>query len=187
MSEERVLRSGEFTRKVIPYYLISTALIFVLTIVLIPLAILWIFFGAWYMNRWLDRLSAELTEKRLEVKKGILFKRESTIPLDKITDLQYFQGPLMRAFDIDGLKVETAGQSGGAGGSLVTLIGLRDARGFRDAVLAQRDRRAAAQQPGSDSPSPTPAPAPPVGDDQVGRLLDAVLRIERLLERPGER
>ena len=44
----------------------------------------------------------------------------------------------MRAFGLEQLTVETAGQSGA--GALVSLTGVVDARAFREAVLAARSK-----------------------------------------------
>ena len=60
------------------------------------------------------------------------------IPLEKITDMALVQGPVIRHFNIYKLTVETAGQS--APGALVALIGIVDAKKFREAVSAQRDQ-----------------------------------------------
>jgi len=46
----------------------------------------------------------------------------------------------MRYFGLHGFKVETAGQSSPTGGSLVNIVGIVDTKGFRKAVLEQRDR-----------------------------------------------
>jgi len=100
------------------------------------------------------------------------------VPLEKITDLGQHQGPIMRHLNLQGLSVETAGQSGP--GSLVRLVGIEDTDGFRDAVLDQRDALMGRGQA---------AVAPPVavadsGADQPNTLQeirDSLLRIEELM------
>ena len=49
-------------------------------------------------------------------------------------------GPLMRHYNLRGLKMETAGQGGGRGASESNLIGVVDAVQFRDAILRQRQQ-----------------------------------------------
>jgi len=142
MSDHQILRDSEFDRGAIKkYYVWQWVLICVCTVFLIPvlpIALLIIFM---VMDRYLDRLSCTLTERTLEIKKGLLNRVESTVPLEKVTDLQMYQGPIMRALGLHGFKVETAGQSGGAaGGSLVNMLGIVDAQAFRKAVLEQRDK-----------------------------------------------
>jgi putative membrane protein len=85
------------------------------------------------------------------VKRGIFFKVEKTIPLDKIQDLTVKEGPLLRKLGLRSLKIETAGQ-GTPGASEADLIGIVDPLAFRDEVLRQRDSMSAvpASRPGAD-------------------------------------
>ncbi|MEZ6243407.1 MAG: PH domain-containing protein [Phycisphaerales bacterium] len=144
MPEYDTLRTAEFNRdKIKAYWLLQPTIILACTcvgIVAVPfvLIITWL-----VIDKYLDRLSCALTTRTLEVRKGLLNRVESTVPLEKITDVQYYQGPIMRLLDIEGFRVETAGQSSGAaGGFLVNMIGIKDTRAFRQAVLAQRDKLA---------------------------------------------
>lgn len=121
MSEPKVLWDAEFSPKIKGYYLWSSVLIFTLTVVLIPVAIVYLIAGSFLINLYIRNLRCTLTERTLELKKGVLNRRESTIPLDKITDLQMFQGPIMRAFGLHGFKVETAGQSMGPAGGCCSI------------------------------------------------------------------
>ena len=176
MSTETVIREASFDPKVKTYWLLSGALVFVLTIIGIPLLLLWFPLGLIFTGRYLDRMSCTLTSKNLKVKKGVLVRVEKTIPLDKITDMALVQGPLMRSMDIQRLTVETAGQSGA--GALVSLTGIILAEDFREAGRAQRD--AVAEQAGEAEKSEgasTERPSP-----ELAELRDSVLRIERLLE-----
>ena len=86
-------------------------------------------------------LSCVLTEKTLQVAKGLFVRVEKTVPLDKITDMGLVQGPIMRHFGLETLSVETAGQS--SQGSLLKLTGIVETRRFRDTVLRQRDEAVA--------------------------------------------
>ena len=93
--------------------------------------------------------------------KGVLTKVESTIPLTKITDLQMHQGPIM-PFGLKAFRVETAGQSSGAGGHLVDMVGIIDPEDFRAAVLAQRERL-------EDGGAPLAVEPARAGDEQCSR------------------
>ena len=141
---ERVLLEAEFNPRVMDYWLLSGVLVLILTILGAPLAILWYFAGRAICQKWLDRMSVRLTTRSLKIDKGWLNRIEKTIPLDKITDLAIYQGPIMRVLGIWGIRVETAGQGssggglGGMGGAAV--VGVKDCREFRDRVLEERDR-----------------------------------------------
>lgn len=135
--EEKVLRSASFDPKVKQYWLVFWILLSTATIVLIPFLIFIIIGVLIFAQKILDAMSAELFERKLVVKRGILFKAEKSIPLEKITDVGLTQGPLMRAFSLYRLDFETAGQSGA--GALVSMLGIVDAKQFREAILTQKD------------------------------------------------
>lgn len=186
-TEPPVLWDATFDPKVKTYYLWATPVIFCLTIVLIPVAIIYVLIGSFFVQRHIDNLGCTLTSRTLEIKKGIWNKTESTIPLEKITDLQMFQGPIMRHFGLRGFKVETAGQSSGPGGSLVNIIGIVDAVEFRKRVLDQRDALASRSP---SAPTPSQASQSPTPDTQTIAVLtdirDTLSRIETALSAPRD-
>ncbi|UYV13236.1 MAG: PH domain-containing protein [Phycisphaera sp.] len=142
VSRHKILREASFDPKLPTYLLLQGTIIFVVLIVTIPLAVVYFLVGRFFIDKYVARMSCTLTERTLEIRKGLINRVESTIPLEKITDLQMIQGPIMRAMGLHGFKVETAGQSSGPGGHLVSLIGIVDAPAFREAVLDQRDAQA---------------------------------------------
>jgi len=75
----------------------------------------------------------------LRVDKGVLFKSRKAIPLDKITDLELVQGPLLRALGMWTIKVQTA--STGLQTPEATLIGVSDPEQVRDEIMAARDKQ----------------------------------------------
>lgn len=137
-----VVREAKFDPKVRAYWfwqgawvhlLLVTALIGVVTF---PV---WMFgFGTWIVRRRYSHLSATLTRKELHLRTGGLVRVEKTVPLEQIQDLAIRTGPLLDRLGLASVHVETAGQSG-QGNADMTLPGIVDARGFRDAVLAQRE------------------------------------------------
>jgi len=181
------LWDATFDPKVKPYYLWVTTIILCLTVVGIPIAILYVLFGSWIIQRHIDNLACTLTTRTLEIRKGIWNKSESTIPLEKITDLQMFQGPIMRHFGLRGFKVETAGQSAGPSGSLVNIIGIVDAVDFRKRVLDQRDALAERQYNRSHPSEPGSAPNQPESAPSTLAILteirDSLTRIESTLRK----
>ncbi|MGP1271867.1 MAG: PH domain-containing protein [Phycisphaerales bacterium] len=175
MPDYPVLRKADFNPAVKSYFMLSTIIVCIVTVVGIVLLPFVLVVGRFLIQKYLDNLSCVLTERTLEVKKGILNKTESTIPLEKITDLQMFQGPIMRHFGLHGFKVETAGQTAGPTGSLLSIIGIVNAPEFRQAVLAQRDAL-------HDGPKRKRSSDTDDDRDPIDEIRDAVLRIEKLLE-----
>ena len=180
----KVLREASFDPKLSTYHLITGTIVLVVCVVTIPLAVVYLLVGKILIDKYIERMSCTLTERSLEIRKGWLNRVESTIPLEKITDLQMIQGPIMRAMGLHGFKVETAGQSSGPGGHLVSLIGIVDAPGFREAVLDQRDELSEGRGRRS-APAAEPAvEAIPAESAVVLTDIRASLhRIEKILER----
>lgn len=173
-----ILAEAEFDPKVRRYWLVGLVIFSVLTMFGIPLLLLTLPL-AWYLSgRYLDRMSARMDERFLKVEKGILTRIEKNVPLEQITDMGIVEGPLMRAFGLKQMTVETAGQS--SAGPLVTLLGVIDTEAFRDRVLAQRDVLRA--QTGSANAVNSPqSGVGESGDDVQVKMLATLERIETLL------
>ena len=177
---EKILREAEFHARAVTYRVWGVVIPLTATILLIPLLPLIAPFVFWYQRLHYARLRVVLTSRDLKVHRGVWVREEKTIPLEKITDLRVFQGPLMRYFNVTGLAVETAGQASGSA-ALATVYGIVDTEEFRDQVLAQRDRIA-----DSDDHDSSGKPETGVGivpDSAVIELLtdirDAIKRIEQ--------
>ncbi len=134
-----LLHKAEFNPKMKQYLMWTGILICTVSMVLIPLIPLWAIFGTIYLNKYFSRLECELTTRSLRFKKGYIFHTERTIPLDKIQDLTFKEGPLLKYFGISKLSVETAGGSA-QGTADLSLIGIINAGDFRSLVLEQRDK-----------------------------------------------
>lgn len=134
--DDTLLAQARFHPNLAKYWLLSGTLLLCVSVIGIPLLILWYPIGLWGVRRYIANMSAELTSRKLIVRKGILTRTENTVPLDKITDMALIQGPIMRLFGIHKLTVETAGQSGN--GALINLMGVVDVNEFRAQVLNQK-------------------------------------------------
>jgi putative membrane protein len=172
--EDNIIYQAEFAANLGLYWLLLGAAYFSLSIVGIPLLLLWFPIGLWGTRRYIRNMSAELTSNKLIVRRGIITRTENSVPLDKITDMALIQGPIMRLFGLHKLTVETAGQSGA--GALISLVGIVDAPQFRTSILEQKERLT--QRPHSASPSVQP-------DDallqNVVEMAASLKRIEALL------
>jgi len=82
-------------------------------------------------------LRYRIDTKALRIDKGVLFKSRKSIPLDKITDLELVQGPLLRVLNMWTIKVQTA--STGSQMPEATLVGTIDPERVRDEILTARD------------------------------------------------
>ena len=136
--QTRTLLKAEFNPRIKSYLIWYGVFLCVIMIVTIPFIPIWLILAWYFVNKYFERLHCELTTRSLKFNKGYIFRTEKTIPLDKIQDLTFKEGPFLKAFGLSILKIETAGSSG-AGSPDLTLIGIVDAANFRDRVFDQRD------------------------------------------------
>jgi putative membrane protein len=149
--------------------------ILTITIVLIPLALIWFCgVGQWWARHYFDKLECELGPTALRFRKGILFQVEKTIPLENIQDVTFVEGPLLRKFHLSILKFETAGQSQGQAHDM-RLIGIIDAHDYRNRILVRREaaKRAVSAAHGASNKSV-------VGDEQIELLKGIKTRLDEI-------
>ena len=172
-----LLIEAQFDRRVMSYGRLVITGFLVITVVGILLIPFWLIFSLWYMPEFYRRQTARLTTRAVEIRKGVFFRKESTIPLNRITDVRLHDDPLMRHYGMRGLKVETAGQSGQSSGSEGDLVGVIDAVEFRDAILRQREASLGAEAPA--------APAPSAASDDTAAILTEIRDILTRIEAQG--
>lgn len=134
-----VLKQANFNPRLKTYlnlYGIGILTVSIFGIVLIPI---WLIIAPLFIKKYFERLECELTTRSLRFKKGYIVEIEKTIPLDKIQDLTFKEGPLLKFLGLSILKIETAGNSA-SGSADLSLIGILDAASFRELVFDQRDK-----------------------------------------------
>lgn len=135
---------AEFNPLIRPYLVLYVGFILLVTIVLIPLALVWFSgVGQWWARHYFEKLECELGPKTLRFRKGILFQVEKTIPLENIQDITFIEGPILKHFELSILKFETAGQSHGQAHDM-QLIGIVEADAFRNLIFQAREQMKAA-------------------------------------------
>lgn len=179
--QDDLLEAAEFDPRLPTYFLLQTIVPLVLSIVLIPVALLWMLVGPIIHRKQYQNLACELTPRTLNVRRGVLFKVQKSIPLDKITDLALTEGPILRYLGLCSIGIETAGGGQGTTMGMAMLHGVVDAEKFRDRVLEQRDR--VALEGGAGIPAAAAAPAASANDAEVlGDIRDTLGRIEEYLK-----
>jgi membrane protein YdbS with pleckstrin-like domain len=174
------LFEAKFDPRLKTYVYAGGILFCVITVVGILLLPFWLVIGKRYIDRYFDNLFCELTTRALHFKKGVWFHTERTVPLDKIQDLTFREGPVLRYFGLSSLRVETAGHSG-QGNADMSLTGIIDARRFREMVLDQRDEITDRSQGVSESVSVSPSSST-VSNDELVPLLKEIHKTLKNIE-----
>ncbi len=174
------LYEARFDPKIAGHGRVLIALWSIVTVVGIPFIPFVLLLSLWYYPEYLRRISARLTTNAVEIRKGVFFRKESTIPLNRITDVRLHDGPVMRHYGLRGLRVETAGQSGQDSSSEGDLVGVIDAAEFRDRILRQRQRVL-----GGEEARLAPAEAAGSTSELLTEIRDILARIETQGRRDG--
>jgi putative membrane protein len=146
---EATTMHAKFNPLIRPYLVLQIGLTLALTIIGIPLALIWFLgVGQWWARHYFDKLDCHLDDKKLRYRKGILVTVEKTIPLENIQDVTFIEGPILRYFHLSTLKFETAGSGAGQANDM-HLTGIIEAHEFRNKILEARD---ALKQRGRASP-----------------------------------
>lgn len=129
---------ARFNPLIRPYLVLQIGFVMAVTIVGIPLALIW-FLGAgqWWARHYFDKLHCEISDIEIRFRKGIIFQIEKTIPLENIQDVTFIEGPLLKHFHLSILKFETAGQSAHQAHDM-QFVGIVDAHDFRQLILTRR-------------------------------------------------
>ncbi|MDJ1481156.1 PH domain-containing protein [Cytophagaceae bacterium YF14B1] len=136
--DESEILKADFNPVVKTYIFWYILVILVSTVIGIPVALVWVLgWGQWYSRKFYENMVCVLTTKNLRLRNGIIFQIEKTIPLENIQDLTFLEGPILKAWHLSMIKVETAGSSHQYG-SQMKLIGVINAHEFRSKVLTQR-------------------------------------------------
>lgn len=141
MTEEVILNEAGFSPKVKTYIFFVVLFFLISTIIGIVLVPFWIFgLGQWLSGKYYKTLSCQITNKNLRFSKGLILHIEKTIPLENIQDLSFVGGPVLRAFGLTLIRIETAGGGGGHRQNMMSMLGINHAEAFKTEILAQREK-----------------------------------------------
>lgn len=147
-------------------------------VAVVLIAVCWYAFWIWkyYESIWFELKDDEVTWKR-----GVWFRQTGIVPYDRITNIDIYQGPLMRYFGFSLIKLQTAGYSGQYKAE-ITLEGIVEGEELRETIRSLiRDTRTM-----SGATDATGTRVKPVGTTGgADELLAEVRAIRELLETRG--
>jgi membrane protein YdbS with pleckstrin-like domain len=136
-------------------------------------------FLTWWIPAFYRTADYRLTADELEYRRGVFFKQRTTVPYNRITNVNAHQGPVQRLLDAGSVGIHTAGYGGQMGAEL-TINGVSDYEEIKDQILDKVRRRPPQATEGDDHPDRS---APSVsGDTPSGEMLTELRRIRELLE-----
>jgi membrane protein YdbS with pleckstrin-like domain len=95
-----------------------------------------------YIPLYFNKLEYNIEGDAVTGKKGVFWRKISTIPYYKITNIDITQGPLQRLFGISNIHCQTAGASGSQGARAeLVLMGIRDSEQLKDTIQSRITRK----------------------------------------------
>ena len=91
-------------------------------------------FCQWLCPQQANNLRYRLEGSTLRADGGVFFLFRKSIPLERVTDVNLVQGPLLRFFGIWAIRIQTAGSTS----CEATLYGVREPEKVRTLILLQR-------------------------------------------------
>jgi uncharacterized membrane protein YdbT with pleckstrin-like domain len=138
-------------------------------------------FVTWWIPAFFRSAQYRLTGEELEYHRGVFLRQKTTVPYDRITNVNAVQGPVQRLLDCGSVAIHTAGYGGQTGAEL-TIGAIADYEDVKEQVLEKvRGRPAVATESGRDPVRTEPQTV----EDGDTAVLTEIRRIRELLERGG--
>jgi membrane protein YdbS with pleckstrin-like domain len=134
----------------------------------------------WWIGAFYRTAAYRLTADELEYRRGVFFQQKSTVPYNRITNVDASQGPLQRLVGAGSVGIHTAG-FGGQMGAELTVTGVADFEEIKEQVLDRVRRRAPAATEGEDATAEMVPDS--TGAVESNDVLAELRRIRELLER----
>lgn len=130
----------------------------------------------WFQYLWIINLKYSIDDERVVIQKGILFKKNVSIPYSAITDFTLSRSLYERWLEIGTLLIQTAGQGVQAGGHEGRLEGLVEFESLHDTL------RAKVKAYRGNTTIEAPTTPIDVDTDVLNSILDEIKKINRKLE-----
>ncbi|MBC7864235.1 MAG: PH domain-containing protein [Bacteroidia bacterium] len=136
-----VIKTATFSPKVKTYIFLVVLWFLLISVIGWIILPFWLCgLGQWLSKKFYHTLKCELTNKNLRFSKGLILHIEKTIPLENIQDISFVGGPVLRAFGLTIVKVETAGGGGAHASNQMSMIGMDDSEIFKGLILEYREK-----------------------------------------------
>ncbi|MFC6952830.1 PH domain-containing protein [Halorubellus litoreus] len=156
------------------------------TFVGVPVVVL--AFLTWWIPAFYRTAQYRLTDEEVEYHRGVFFQQKTTVPFNRITNVDAAQGPIQRVVDAGSVGIHTAGYGGQTGAEL-TVSGIVDYVDVKDQILDKVRRRPGVSIEAGEAASTGDVVAAPgggavaTGELRSDAMLSELRRIRELLER----
>lgn len=124
----------------------TSAILFIVISSLIVFIVLVIIIAEIYARMAYNRWFYEFTSSNLKVERGIIWKKYSNIPYERVQNVDITRGIMARIFGFSSINIQTAGYSGGGRGMPVSegyipAVSMEAAERIRDFLMKKIGKR----------------------------------------------
>jgi len=135
-------------------------------------------FIAFWIPKYCSSISYVFTQSEIVVERGVWWRHKSTVPYNRITNIDVVQGPVSRHFGLANVKVQTAGYSATGSYARVaeaTIFGIKNFEEIREFIInLVRGLRPVAVEAGVEAAAP---------EEATRQMLAELRKIREILER----
>lgn len=144
-------------------------------------AVVLVVFGylTWWIPAFYRTADYRFTEDEIDYRRGVFFQQKTTVPYNRITNVNASQGPIQRLVNAGSVGIHTAGYGGQMGAEL-TIGGVADFEDVKEQIL-DRVRNRPPRATEGEEPAVEPV-APAETDEESRQMLAELRRIRELLE-----
>ena len=161
-------------------YLPLTSALIVTALLLFPFLLVAGFIAFW-IPKYYSSISYVFTQSEIVVERGVWWKHKSTVPYNRITNIDIVQGPVSRRFGLGNVRVQTAGYSvTGSYGRVAeaSIFGVKNFEEIRDFIInLVRGLRPVAVEAGVEAAAP---------EEATRQMLAELRKIREILERQSK-
>ncbi|PKN78762.1 MAG: hypothetical protein CVU48_07350 [Candidatus Cloacimonetes bacterium HGW-Cloacimonetes-1] len=128
----------------VPIMVLVTIMIFtgpepILFSVLLVIAVILLSLSLLYISAFYKTLEYTIDQDSIRLKKGVFWRSRTTVPYNKITNIDITQGPIERLLRLSTIHIQTAGTSGGRQSGMpaeLVMYGIRDFEATKDIIMS---------------------------------------------------
>ena len=138
-------------------------------------------FLTWWIPAFYRTAAYRFTDDEIEYRRGVFFQQKTTVPYNRITNVNASQGPIQRLVDAGSVSIHTAGYGGQMGAEL-SISGVSDYEDIKEQVLTKVRRRPPAATESGSEIQPSDEEFVSERDTGTSDELAELRRIRELLE-----
>lgn len=129
-----------------------------------------------YLPAMFRNLAYSLTDDAVRLNKGVFWKRRTTVPYAKITNIDITQGPVERMFAVSTVHIQTAGSSVASGTTAeLVMYGITDPESLKDEIMVRIHAPAVTESSTHEEPGDS--------DASLSAILSELKLIRKALEK----